>query len=308
VCNSMADSESEKLGQNIEDEKASETAEAQDVKWGPIAALVGAVTLACWFLTDQVDGFWHFLFQWLTLCGLLFEVAWASIKLPMLPQKKWRVAIWSMYAVFCISVPLLDIWKLRNPNPFSFTVSRTIKSGPELKIRGSNLSFWLATPSMKDPQVYPLELLLFVRFTNHKATTCMIDLYGLEAEQNDGTWTTMPSIGLKQKTLYSGNDIHHANETETVEQSFNDAIDHKNIGPEETVEGWLFLVAPEQWSGGNIRIRITETDGSVYTKYVEVAAPNKAHDFSAQTASMKIHPEEKDLSGFQRVVPVFNMP
>jgi hypothetical protein len=70
----------------------------------------------------------------------------------------------------------------------------------------------------------------------------------------------------------------------------------------------LFLAAPEGWRGGDLRVRITETDGSVYTKYVEKVARNKAQDFSAQTASMKIHPEEKDLSSFQMIVPAFNMP
>jgi len=277
------------------------------MKWGRLAAFIAAATVVCWFLSEQVTGFWHFLLVWLAFCGLLLEVALVGIEFSN-RTRRWGYAIWIAYAGACIGMLLHNMWQLYNPNPLSFTVSRVIQGASEENNPDKNLVLWLATPSLKDPAVYPLAFLVFARFTNHKPTTCMIEGYGLETQATNGVWRVIPSMGLRLKTLYVGVDLHHAHEAEMGEDSFNSVIDRKNIGPEETVEGWLFLGHPKGDFSERLRVRIAETDGSVYVKALEYPKPLAGQGYSAQTASMKIKPEEKNLSGFRMVFSPENMP
>jgi hypothetical protein len=92
-----------------EDQKADSEKEEEgaNVKWGKVAAFIGAATLVCWLLSDQLGGIWHFVVVWLALCGLLLEVAWAGVQFRK-ASAGWQAGVWIVYAFACFQVGNLE--------------------------------------------------------------------------------------------------------------------------------------------------------------------------------------------------------
>ena len=305
------ESDLEQAGEENQQGQAPQNTGSDDANKGfaftaTIAAAVVALSYYLSVIESDFTGFNRFLIHWLSACGFAFDVAFICYRYK--PPKPWPLMIWTGYITVCVGMLLHNVWQIYNPNAFSFVATRIIHSGPPYKIRRSNKSFWIVG-SGQNPDVYPIDLLIFVRFTNHKTTSCMIERYGLETKKDNGEWTPAPTIGLRDKVMYGGDDLHHADKIEFDQGTFNSVIDHKNIAPDETIEGWLFIGYPEGMNINGLRIRILEADGTDYTKNVgDTEKVLSGEVVSVQTASMTVHPEDRDLSAYHVVDQEWSMP
>ena len=130
----------------------------------------------------------------------------------------------------------------------------------------------------------------------------MIEKYVVESQGSDGVWRPTPVLDLRLGELYLASNLHHANKSKIGQSSFNSAIDNRNIMPLETIQGWMLLGYPKGDFTERLRIRVAEADQSEYTKAITLPDGQTTPGFSAQTASVEIEPEEKDLSTFRKVI------
>lgn len=79
--------------------------------------------------------------------------------------------------------------------------------------------------------------------TNNQAYSTMITRLKVEALDRSGQWRQLSIVDtLAMSPFYKGSDLRHAREETPVDGKFLDRqIAGQNIGPGETVNGWLFM-------------------------------------------------------------------
>ena len=119
---------------------------------------------------------------------------------------------------------------------------------------------------------------IFVYFTNLKSTPVMIYSSWVEQKGVDGNWK---SVGLPFGT---DGDFFLGNDRKDVVQwkypTFDSAVRSRSIGPNETVQGWLFCKTRPT---GLLRFGVTDVTGKAATEVIDPIAngggwPNQLPD------------------------------
>ncbi len=121
--------------------------------------------------------------------------------------------------------------------------------------------------------ISPIDMMLYVYFTNEKDVAYMIDSCWVECQTQDGSWKKMYSADLRLGSFLVGPDLQHVKKVEFGEDGFSAAAERRNIGPHETIQGWLLLVLPKEGYTGDFRFHVRTTTDD---EFVEPVAKFKA--------------------------------
>lgn len=138
--------------------------------------------------------------------------------------------------------------------------------------------FWLVqTDKNGEPIKSPACTFIWVRLTNLKNTYCMIDSYTVEIDHG-GKWDVFAEMDLRQGQLCFPLDrlgLKEAAIIDCTNNTFNSALENRNMEPNATVEGWVLLKDPLL---GDLRFRIIDTSGNEYiAHFARGKGPGKAN-------------------------------
>lgn len=134
-----------------------------------------------------------------------------------------------------------------------------------------NGRFWVAFETNKEVLMSPITDLIYVRFTNDNPKPVMIDHYGVDIRNPDGTWTKTASLDKKIGQLMMVRREQFI-DIALDEPTFDRAVKNVSIISGGTVKGWLLIERPmgfDEATDWRLRIRdINNREGS------SIIAPN----------------------------------
>lgn len=137
-------------------------------------------------------------------------------------------------------------------------------------------SFWLVHGDKKGLTIAsPISGLLFIRFTNLSDAPIMIDSYSIEVLNGKQEWVRLVTIDAHTGEVYNRgptDDMKQACRSNIEQDTFDYAIANKNIEPNHTVRGWVFVEAPEAGldGGKEARFNLTDTLGNKTVRPIRV--------------------------------------
>jgi hypothetical protein len=165
----------------------------------------------------------------------------------------------------------------------SFSIRSTWTDNP-----GSERKNWF----VKDSVVTPFYAAMLVHFTNLKVVPVMILSYWVEQKMPDGTWKKVGlPFGMDGK-FYHGPDLKKVSELTYV--TFDFAVQNRNVGPNETVMGWLFFTKPLT---SNIRFGFKDTLGNIA---IEPLTPIASEGWPTQPVMISVTKSTADISMLPR--------
>jgi len=133
----------------------------------------------------------------------------------------------------------------------------------------------------------PVNIAMYVRFTNEKPNMMMIDGYSVEAQLPTGGWKIVPSFPPAFDTLLVSGDLRQFAAFEPLPGCFNSEIANKNIASHETVIGWMLLQSPKDEHYRNFRFRLREADGTESVEAIDIPVAEKPLSTLVQSAKAK---------------------
>jgi hypothetical protein len=201
------------------------------------------------------------------------------------PRSKW---VWRAFCCVTGIVFLLFVWvscQLRRAElagvPQRETISfRIVAKAVLVCKRIEKAPFWLVKRGHGGELVRcPACTLMWVEFINLKPVSCMIDSYRVEMERGRG-WEVATEMDLRNGGLFFAlTDLKHAAVVDCRDNSFNFVIENRNIGPNETVHGWMLFESP---TFGNLRLRVKDTSGNESVTAFEQASGASATNINTQ--------------------------
>jgi len=163
-------------------------------------------------------------------------------------------------------------------------------------------NFWLIHGE-KDGAITasPINGLLYIRFTNLGDAPIMIDSYSIDVLDGKQEWVKLVTIGAHSGEVYNrgpADDMKQARRTNIEQDTFDYTIANKNIGPLDTVRGWIFVEAPDADLHGvkDARFNITDILGNMAVRPIKVLTEESQ---SIQPRLLHVG-ETKDLSQARR--------
>jgi len=132
----------------------------------------------------------------------------------------------------------------------------------------------------------PVPAAFFLQFVNQTGASLMVDSFQIEFQTPSGDWkeTTVvrPATDpLNPVVMIGGLNPAPINAIGlNGAYNFESQIDHKNIAPGETVQGWLFMDATERLGATTkFRFQMSDTTGRSFTEQIGTAQPMKDKAF-----------------------------
>lgn len=172
------------------------------------------------------------------------------------------VAYFALEKVWTKRIDALALFK--GPSEIIPTEDRTFSVSHTWTVnRADAVVIWF----VQDNRVTPIYASMFVHFTNLKTVPLMILSHWIEHERPDGTWEPASLPYGAEGKLYNG--VDRKNVTEVQYVTFDAAVQNKNIGPNETVLGWLLVTKRLQ---GRLRLTVKDSLGKEATEIVSSVA------------------------------------
>ena len=241
---------------------------------------------------------WGWFFHYLVLCS-------AALLLADVIFKFWprRSKIWVGFGMLCVALLILYCWL--SPGPTKPALSQN----PAFRV---SVGSWMQSDSIERPALWLVQsgkngelvrcrasALMWIKLVNTQPFSCMIDSYGVE-EDHGGRWDTAAELDLRYGQLFfASTSLQTACPLNCRANAFNSVLDSKNIGPHETVQGWILFRSPVF---GNLRLRIKETSGNECVTAFERVVGAQATNLSVQVqaSSLNIPPGgKKDISNLR---------
>jgi hypothetical protein len=198
--------------------------------------------------------------------------------------------------------------------PFEVSTPSTAKAAPPnldfavaveagwLHPKSMDENFWLIHADTNGAIIAsPINGLLYIRFTNVGDAPIMIDSYSIDVLDGKQEWVKLVTIGAHSGEVYnrgSTEDMKQARRSNIEQDTFDYAIANKNIGPLDTVRGWIFVEAPDADLQGvkDARFNITDILGNIAVRPIKVLTEESQ---SIQPRLLHVG-ETKDLSQARR--------
>jgi hypothetical protein len=161
----------------------------------------------------------------------------------------WRVSLALHGQTPLIGAPFqIDTPSNNHATPCKTDFAVAVEAG-WLHPRSMDEDFWLIHGD-KDGSIIasPINGLLYIRFTSLSDTPTMIDSYSIEVLNGKEEWVRLVTISAHSGDVYNRgptDDMKQARRSNIEQDTFDYAIANKNIGPHDTVRGWVFVEAPE---------------------------------------------------------------
>jgi hypothetical protein len=104
--------------------------------------------------------------------------------------------------------------------------------------------FWLLHAPQGVQTLSPIPVAVHVRYTNLQPVASMIDRYTVEAQGSNNEWVRLSRIDGRYGVIYWATNLNDAVRVAMVDGPFDLLLQNKNIQPNETVRGWIFLEIP----------------------------------------------------------------
>ena len=288
-CQKYQQSSSEGAACNNEDKVA--LADSHKV-WVDIAGAVGGILFAHYAqaffsLGHSIAGIWC------TFGGTVMAVLIISHLLThVLPAKK----VWVTSAIILVVVSIVfGAWSYSYRAIADFTVvAETIVEVP-IKSRGASAPvFWCVHRVRRGGDLHmetsPVHRLWYVKVTNNKDISTVIEYFTVENKSPDGRWRKVPAIDILDdlanpmfyysKIIALTNpscfipDLPHANKVDFGTNFLQFRLNRKPIGPHESVEGWLPLDLPANEITDKFRFRTQTGETKTVQKILLAKKPD----------------------------------
>jgi len=202
---------------------------------GAVFGLLGLIGINFWEVAADINGFWRAFFHWVSLCSGVFGVA-ALVQEGF--KNKRLILVASILSCIALAPISYLVWPfklpwIKTPDMHSFKVSvgpssNTPQERQWYVANGANAVYHCAALiSFKNLLPYPI----------------LIESYTVEEEVSKDKWERddleyVSMAGEGGGAFFAGG-IKDANEM--IYTTFDEVISNKNIEPNETVRGWIFL-------------------------------------------------------------------
>jgi hypothetical protein len=159
-------------------------------------------------------------------------------------------------------------------------------------------NFWLIRGDRNGSTIAsPIHGLLYIRFTNLADMPMMIDSYSIEVLDGRGTWVSLVTIDAHSGEVYNrgpSSDMKQARRFNIEQDTFDYSIANKNIGPHDTVRGWVLVEAVEADLDNikDARLSVADSLGNKDARVMKILAEESG---SLQPRLLHVG-ETKDLS------------
>lgn len=125
--------------------------------------------------------------------------------------------------------------------------------------------FWLRYASSAGPTLTPLGTGLYLSVHNRRHLPTKVSDYVVELQAERKDWLKLHPVPLAAGTaFYAGNGLHHASQIDFSQNDLANTFQSRALKPDETVEGWIFLLPDYSYScppnGTRVRYRVTLVD------------------------------------------------
>ena len=153
---------------------------------------------------------------------------------------------------------------------------------------------WLVQNGLRIHIPWACELTL----TNLRSVPMMVESYWVERKNKDDKWELeSPPLGMENAKIFYGDDVPD-NAFESTRPTLDDALQDKNIGPNETVQGWIFVT---QWPPTPLRISLKDTTGDIFSSIAKI---DGSKGWPLQRMNVNIVHKRIDISE----IPIFTPP
>jgi len=219
--------------------------------------VLGGVATALWIFGEHLSNHSHDKWGAAVNC-LAFVLLLASVPIVVkkfLPNARWPWPSFLVATAVAVSGFILTSRELPRGEPFHVSAKTAI-------VATASPAFWLVQGVKGGEVVHPAHVLMWIEFTNLKDVASMIDSYHVEIEAS-GRWERFRDLDFRFGQLFMAfTDLRQAAPVDYGGTAFNATIEHKNIGPHETVQGWILFERP---TIGKLRFYVKETSGEEHT-------------------------------------------
>jgi hypothetical protein len=130
---------------------------------------------------------------------------------------------------------------------------------------------------------------VLVEFTNLKPVPIMIAAYMVETQLTNGQWKAVETVvpgSLTHGKLFTTQGDDDLQSAREIKIATFDSVIKKDIGPMETVRGWLTF---KQWPAGNIRFELRDAKTGLVS--VQPFTPSIRQDFSVAGGAWPVQAE-----------------
>lgn len=163
--------------------------------------------------------------------------------------------------------------------------------------------FWMVHAPQGVQTASPISIALYVRYTNLQSVASMIDSYAVEVRDRNNVWIKLSRVSGKDGIVYSATDLSKALRVNMGEGAFDRLLENRNIQPNETVRGWIFLELPKDIIVDNRdkwRFTMRDALGVETTEPMDQLTLQEGQDRSVQEQRFATILPPVDISGLPR--------
>lgn len=116
----------------------------------------------------------------------------------------------------------------------------------------------------RDPELIHIQKAMVVYFTNLRSTPLMVYASTLEQQTPQGEWVSVGQTLFGEDHVFLGVDPKDV--VKTTYKTFESVSQNRNIAPNETVFGWVFM---RKRPSGDLRLSVTYADGTVRSEPIK---------------------------------------
>jgi hypothetical protein len=251
-------------------------------KHSAVAGLAGFILLGLlfvffWWFQEIAErfhlGYWIPIFIFLTFVTGVVGIAWLLIEM-----FNWVKLTRILSVISCLAFAAFLIFHRKDfepprPQPekdFSIKAHGELFAGDRMKscgfsfihLKGVKIENGTTKPT---EFLSPINMAIYVQFTNLKNYPLTIDSYSIETKTAAGSWQIFPDVDVRTGTLVMGLELWHVIPVD-ITDAFISVAQNGSIAPRQTIYGWIFLVYPKGFDGNtrDARFHMLDTAGNEY--------------------------------------------
>jgi len=226
-----------------------------------LLTVIAGIGITFWEIADGLHGFGCTFLHWLSLSSAAGGVVASFYK--SVENKKW---IWLSFGIASAALAVISyiVWPFqlpwtKPPQTHSFKVS----AGPTSNTPQERQ--WYVANGVNTPY----HCAALISFKNLLPTPLLIESYTVEEEVSSDKWRRVDlqyvSMAGEDGGAFFDGSVTDADEV--IYTTFDQVISNKNIEPNETARGWIFL--KRMWWTNPLRFTIEDSSGQYYSEFLQ---------------------------------------
>ena len=210
-------------------------------------------------------------------------------------------ALWVLYGTLvCLLTAVFMYLHQHIEMPIRFAASSDvtfIRNNRDINGAG----FWMLHQVKRMEIASPISIAIYLRYTNLMPVASMIDGYSVEVNNGNKEWVKLNRIPGTDGTVYWVYDVKQALRVNMEDGAFDRLLQNRNIQPNETVRGWVFLELPKDVPDDKAwRFTMRDATGNESTEIISLTASGNSQTESIQEQGFSVMPPPRDFTNIPK--------